>query len=652
MSDQDANLFALEQRSYANRPNKGGNDWSYDAVDAARLEQPSQVESNLVSLTETHQVYPNGFADIGSTVGSQPYQEQSANVATAVDEALAQDYDGIIRFAPAWPSDWNGSGTVYIQRGDKVDVQVENGQLVTAAIQAATSGLLTVKNPWPGQQVEVVSGTARTRSSPGHRPPTCSPSRPARAAATWSSRCRRRPRSCRSPRSPAPRRPPTRTSATSRSASTRPARPPPRWSAPCWAPPTPVTASPRSTTPAPDEAAQTTASDVDGLQRPHHDPAGGSATENDMYFSIDPSVAATSSYDATITVSYYDSGTGTVALQYDNGSGDPYHTAGTITLTGSDTWKTASFTVTGAYFGGLEAVSPGTTTGGADFRLDAAAADHRAQRRPVGHRPGGSGHDGVPARAGDHHAEGRSDPHARLLDLRHVRTGRVGDRERGLDRTVHRHRHRLRFLVVRARRRSPQRQADHHRDRDRPDRVRQRPVGGGQLRRLGPAAGHRGRRLDRGADQLRLRHEREQRGLRRADDRLRLAGLSALTSTDSNIYFSVDDSVAYEGDYSATFTVEYYDSGTGSFQVQYDNGTSDPYQAATPNIPLTNTDTWKTATVTGAGAYFGNLQNGGADFRLRNGSGQLTVHSVAVKISGDGVANVTDFPPPVAAASP
>jgi hypothetical protein len=130
------------------------------------------------------------------------------------------------------------------------------------------------------------------------------------------------------------------------------------------------------------------------------------------------------------------------------------------------------------------------------------------------------------------------------------------------------------------------------------------------------------------------------------------AGLSALTSTDSNIYFSIDDSVADAGDYSATFKVEYYDSGTGSFQVQYDNGTSNPYAAATPNIQLTNTGTWKTATVTGTDAYFGDAQNGGADFRLRNGSGQVTVHSVAVTISGDGVANVTDFPPPAAITSP
>ena len=33
-----------------------------------------------------------------------------------------------------------------------------------------------------------------------------------------------------------------------------------------------------------------------------------------MYFSIDPSVAATSSYNATVKVSYYDSGTGTVQV--------------------------------------------------------------------------------------------------------------------------------------------------------------------------------------------------------------------------------------------------------------------------------------------------------------------------------------------------
>src|ERR1017187_10323134 len=47
----------------------------------------------------------------------EPYIEQAANDATALDEALATDYDGTLRFAPAWPSGWDTSGTIYIQGG-------------------------------------------------------------------------------------------------------------------------------------------------------------------------------------------------------------------------------------------------------------------------------------------------------------------------------------------------------------------------------------------------------------------------------------------------------------------------------------------------------------------------------------------------------
>jgi hypothetical protein len=50
------------------------------------------------------------------------------------------------------------SGTVYIQGGSKVDVQVEGGTLATAAIEAGTTQTMTVRNPWPGQQAEVVNG--------------------------------------------------------------------------------------------------------------------------------------------------------------------------------------------------------------------------------------------------------------------------------------------------------------------------------------------------------------------------------------------------------------------------------------------------------------------------------------------------------------
>src|SRR5580700_9006332 len=153
------NLTALAARTYNSRPTNDGNDWSYDAVDAARLDMGSQVSSDLVANTEKYQAYISGLAEFDSTP-DEPYIEQASNVATTLDEALATDYDGTLRFAPAWPSGWNGSGTVYIQGGSKVDVQVEGGVIATAAIQAGSTTTMTVRNPWPGQAAEVVNGSS------------------------------------------------------------------------------------------------------------------------------------------------------------------------------------------------------------------------------------------------------------------------------------------------------------------------------------------------------------------------------------------------------------------------------------------------------------------------------------------------------------
>ena len=153
------NLTALADRTYNSRPNVDSNDWSFNAVDAARLDMGSQVSSDLVANTEKYQTFISGLAAYDSTP-DEPYIEQQSTVATAMDEALATDYDGTLRFAPAWPSGWNGSGTVYIQGGSKVDVQVESGTIATAAIQAGTTETMTVRNPWSGQQAEVVNGSS------------------------------------------------------------------------------------------------------------------------------------------------------------------------------------------------------------------------------------------------------------------------------------------------------------------------------------------------------------------------------------------------------------------------------------------------------------------------------------------------------------
>src|SRR5580693_1977199 len=154
------NLTALADRTYNSRPNVNIADWSYDAVDAARLDMSSQVQSDLVANVERYQGYISGLSSFtGDSPGDEPYIEQSSDVATAMDEALATDYDGTLRIAPAWPSTWNGSGTVYIQGGSKVDVQVEGGVITTAAIQAGTTQTMTVRNPWAGQQAAVVNGS-------------------------------------------------------------------------------------------------------------------------------------------------------------------------------------------------------------------------------------------------------------------------------------------------------------------------------------------------------------------------------------------------------------------------------------------------------------------------------------------------------------
>ena len=153
------NLTALADRTYNSRPNTDSNDWSYDAVDAARLDMGSQVSTDLVNNTEKYQTYISGLAAFNPGSSDEPYIEQASNVATAMDEALATDYDGTLRIAPAWPSGWDAAGTVYIQGGSKVDVQVEGGVIATAAIQAGTTETMTVRNPWSGQQAEVVNGS-------------------------------------------------------------------------------------------------------------------------------------------------------------------------------------------------------------------------------------------------------------------------------------------------------------------------------------------------------------------------------------------------------------------------------------------------------------------------------------------------------------
>jgi hypothetical protein len=159
LAGDSSSLTALAKRTYSSRSYVNANDWNFDSLQAARLGLASEVQNDLLAATKSYQVYPSGLAGFGGNVGDEPYIEQSGVAAAAISEALAQDYDGQLRIAPAWPNGWTGEGTVYIQHNTKVDVQVSNGTPSTVAIVSGTSSPISIRSPWPGQAVTVVDGS-------------------------------------------------------------------------------------------------------------------------------------------------------------------------------------------------------------------------------------------------------------------------------------------------------------------------------------------------------------------------------------------------------------------------------------------------------------------------------------------------------------
>jgi alpha-L-fucosidase 2 len=151
-------LFALAQRTYEHRLFRGVADWSFDPIQAARLELGSEAGSTLVTVTERSQHTVNGFANWDREYG-EFYIEETGIVADALQETLVQDYDGVIRIAPAIPPGWDFDGSVFVRARTRVDVQVHDGAVTTVVFEPGITQQLRVRNPWPGQAVDVVSNT-------------------------------------------------------------------------------------------------------------------------------------------------------------------------------------------------------------------------------------------------------------------------------------------------------------------------------------------------------------------------------------------------------------------------------------------------------------------------------------------------------------
>ena len=160
LTGDDSPQLALARATYATRPYPVHQDWSFDPVQAARLGLRNEVRSTLIALTERYQNYVNGFANWGGPAG-EFYVEQEGVVALALAEALVQDYDGLIRIAPAIPPDWNFEGSVWVRNRTRLDVQAREGVPTTVAVEAGATETLHIRNPWPGQRVDVTDAQGK-----------------------------------------------------------------------------------------------------------------------------------------------------------------------------------------------------------------------------------------------------------------------------------------------------------------------------------------------------------------------------------------------------------------------------------------------------------------------------------------------------------
>jgi alpha-L-fucosidase 2 len=165
-------LFALAKRTYEHRLFSWAGSWSFDPVQAARLGMGDDVGTILIKGAKESARCVNGFTgcDSKSEAANGPasrklefYVEHSGVVADTLQEALVQDYDGLIRIAPAVPAGWDIDGSVYVRGKTKVDVQVRNGVAATVVIESGVAQSLKVRNPWPAQAVDVLASGAGTK---------------------------------------------------------------------------------------------------------------------------------------------------------------------------------------------------------------------------------------------------------------------------------------------------------------------------------------------------------------------------------------------------------------------------------------------------------------------------------------------------------
>jgi len=152
--------FALEQQSFANRDFVHNQEWSADAIDAALLGDPTNMQSSLKAIVDAYQAAPSGLYAFFGTLSPVSAQngvtiESGGIITTALQDALAQSDSGTLQIAPAWPTNWDADGSVAI-KGGMVDIQVRSGVATTVIVAPTVAETISVQNPWNGSAVQVL----------------------------------------------------------------------------------------------------------------------------------------------------------------------------------------------------------------------------------------------------------------------------------------------------------------------------------------------------------------------------------------------------------------------------------------------------------------------------------------------------------------
>jgi hypothetical protein len=130
---------------------------------AARLGLAEDARKYLYDLGIFQHLKPNGVFAFDCPITEEQREvrwgmpDSNYSFTTAVSEMLIQSYDGIIRIAPALPSDWDAAFSGFLTVGAfEMDAEIIGGQVQLLAVHSLKGNRFRVLNPWAGQAVKVL----------------------------------------------------------------------------------------------------------------------------------------------------------------------------------------------------------------------------------------------------------------------------------------------------------------------------------------------------------------------------------------------------------------------------------------------------------------------------------------------------------------